>query len=90
MEKFYVAAAKTVESAEELELLWTMFGIQNAPIIKANILEKAMDCQFFDVPTEPVARYEVLKATFLSFNWRISDDITKLKEIVDRLAGEKE
>lgn len=85
MEKFYVAAVKTVENEEELELFWRTFGFQDAPLAKANILEKAMDCQLFDVPTEPVARYEVLKMMFLSFNWRMADDITKLKEIVDKL-----
>lgn len=82
MEKFYVAAVKTVENKEELELFWKMFGFEDAPLTKANILEKAMDAQLFDVPTEPVARYAVLEVMFLSFNWRMADDITKLKEIV--------
>lgn len=84
MEKFYTAAVKTVENEEELELFWKVFGIQDITM-RAVILEKAMNCQLFDVPTTPVERYEVLKATFLSFNWRMGDDIDTLKKIVDKL-----
>ena len=49
------------------------------------LLEQTMGGQWFDLPKDDEARFEILKAAFLKGQWRYADKLSKLKNLVKDL-----
>lgn len=71
--KFIIACLDKVEDEKELTYIWDYLASNTTFTEKTDLLKEVMggdDVKYFDIPSEPEAEYECIKAIFLSFNWR--------------------
>lgn len=82
--KWNIAVLNTIESAEELEFFWlNMFNCEGKAEQRCDLLKAVMGGKYFDLPDDWDAQYAVLKAMFLTFDWKDAQKIDTLKEIVN-------
>lgn len=84
LRRIAIAAMKAAQTENEVDYVFSTFGYTNA-CEKAELLQWAMGGQWFDLPKEDEARFQMLKAAFLQGQWRYADKLSQLKNIAKDL-----
>lgn len=84
LRRITIAAMKAAETENEVSYVFSTFGYTSAAE-KAWLLEQTMGGQWFDLPKDDEARFEALKAAFLTGQWRYADKLSQLKNIAKDL-----
>jgi len=82
--KIITAAIKAAETEEELDYVFRTFGYTSAAG-KAWLLKQVMGGKWFDLPKDDEVRFQMLKASFLSGQWRYADKLSQLKNLAKDL-----
>lgn len=81
IKRITIAAMKAAETEDEVSYVFRTFGYTSVAE-KAWLLEQTMGGQWFDLPKDDEARFEILKAAFLKGQWRYADKLSQLKNLV--------
>lgn len=75
---------KAAETENEVNYVFSTFGYTSAAE-KAELLELTMGGQWFDLPKDDEARFQMLKSAFLNGQWRYADKLSQIRNLVKDL-----